>query len=147
MSASPPSEFVDSNVLVYAHDVSAADKHETARELIARLWRERSGCLSIQTLQEFAVNVTRKVPQPLSVEQTQHIITALSEWTVHSPTSADVVAALDRQRRHRISFWDAMILQSASRLGCTVVWSEDLSDCQIYDGLTVRDPFVTTDES
>ncbi len=88
------------------------------------------------------VNATRKVPQPISIREAQDVVTALSDWTVHSPQAADVAAALDRQVRYQISFWDAMILESAARLGCARAWSEDLNSGQIYDGVEVRDPFA-----
>lgn len=138
----PQREFVDSNVLVYAHDVTAGRKHAIAKDLLARLWAEAKGCLSIQALQEFAVNATRKVPKPISVNEAQEVVTALSDWAMHSPEPADVVAALDRQSRYQISFWDAMILESAVCLGCGLVWSEDLSSGQTYDGIEVRNPFA-----
>ncbi len=141
MSDNSRGEFVDSNVLVYAHDVTAGRKREVAKQLLARLWIDGHGCLSIQTLQEFVVNATRKVPKPISVEEAQEVVTALSDWTVHSPEPADVVAALKRQGRYKISFWDAMILESAVCLGCDLMWSEDLSSGQIYDGVEVRNPF------
>ncbi len=144
MSDSRRGEFVDSNVLIYAHDVSAGGKRLTARALLDRLWRERCGCLSVQVLQEFVVNVTRKVPKPIPIPQAQDLVTALGDWTVHCPTPADVAAALDRQSRHRISFWDAMILESAERLDCGVLWSEDLSSGQLYDGIEVCNPFAET---
>lgn len=145
MSDRPRREFVDSNVLVYAHDVTAGRKRQIAKDLLARLWREERGCLSIQTLQEFVVNATRKVPRPISVEEAQDVVTALSDWTVHSPEPADVVAALTRQTRYQISFWDAMILGSAASLRCALLWSEDLSSGQIYDGVEVRDPFAESE--
>ncbi len=141
MGGSTQGEFVDSNVLVYAHDVTAGRKREIAKELLTRLWNGTNGCLSIQTLQEFVVNATGKVPQPISAEQAQDVVTALSDWTVHSPEPADVVAALKRKARYKISFWDAMILESAACLGCRLVWSEDLSSGQIYGSVEVRNPF------
>ena len=59
-------EFVDTNVLLYAYDADAGDRHEAAFALVDRLWRERRGALSIQVLQEFYVNVTRKAATPLA---------------------------------------------------------------------------------
>jgi predicted nucleic acid-binding protein len=144
MSDSTSPQFVDSNVLVYAHDISAGRKQEIARRLLLELWDTRAGCLSIQVLQEFSVNITAKVPLPLSIDEAADIVAVLGEWTVHSPGPADVVAALLRQRQSQISFWDAMILQSAYRLDCRVLWSEDLSAGQVFDGVEVRNPFHVT---
>lgn len=142
MSDSLAPEFVDSNVLVYAHDRSAGRKRVIARALVDRLWEERTGSLSLQVLQEFAVNVTAKIPQPLSVAEAAGIVSALSEWRLHVPEPPDVVAALELQRRHQLSFWDAMILRSAARLGCRLLWSEDLNSGQVYDGVELRNPFA-----
>lgn len=142
MSARPALEMIDSNVLIYAHDLSAGAKRRTARELIARLWDERSGALSVQVLQEFAVNVRRKLARPLSVAETRDILFALSAWRIHSPGVAEVVSAMELQERYQVTFWDALILTSARQLGCAVVWSEDLNSGQLYDGVEVKNPFL-----
>jgi predicted nucleic acid-binding protein len=134
--------FIDTNVLVYAYDTTAGAKRERARSLLADLWRSGDGCLSVQVLQEFFVNVTRKVPRPLDPEPAAAIIADLSRWRVHSPDAGDVLAAVDLHRRDGISFWDAMILRSASTLGCRTLYSEDLNHGQRYDGVQVRNPFV-----
>lgn len=135
--------FVDTNILVYAHDASAGDKHMVARELIANLWDSRTGCLSIQVLQEFFVTVTRKVARPLSAEVATQIITDLSHWSVHVPDTASILQGMEIHQRYNISFWDAMIIQSAAEMGCTVVLSEDLNTGQVYEGVQVVNPFTT----
>src|SRR6266851_688444 len=61
-------EFCDTNILVYAYDVTAGAKHERARNLVERLWREEAGAISIQVLQELFVTLTRKVTQPVDVQ-------------------------------------------------------------------------------
>ena len=132
--------FVDSNVLIYAHDRSAGSKHEAARTLIERLWEDRTGCLSVQVLQEFFVNVTRKVGAPLGVKEAREVISDLSYWKVHRPDTVDVLAAIDIHRRMQISFWDAMIVKSAAAQSCNVLYSEDLGDGQVYDGVRVENP-------
>jgi predicted nucleic acid-binding protein len=135
-------EFIDTNILVYAHDSSAGSKHERAKGLVKDLWGSQKGCLSIQVLQEFYVNVTSKVSKPLDAETAKLIMTALSSWRVHAPVIKDVLSSIDLHLRYGISFWDAMILQSAAQLGCQVVWSEDLNPGQVYDGLHVLNPFL-----
>jgi predicted nucleic acid-binding protein len=67
--------FVDTNILLYAHDDSAGTKRDQARALIEQLWESRDGCLSAQVLQEFFVNVTRKIAKPLSAETASAVIT------------------------------------------------------------------------
>ena len=78
-------EFVDTNVLVYANDLTAGGKRERAADLVSAIWKQRSGCVSIQVLQELYVNLTRKVPQPLDGRPASRIVTDLAQWRVHSP--------------------------------------------------------------
>jgi predicted nucleic acid-binding protein len=136
-----PVEFVDTNVLVYAHDVSAGPKREAAAALVAKLLDERTGCLSVQVLMELAATLTRKIPNPLSPTAAADILRDFSTWPVFAPGAGDVIAALGIGERHRIAFWDAMIVRAASELGAEVIWSEDLGDGQEYEGVTVRNPF------
>jgi predicted nucleic acid-binding protein len=134
-------EFVDTNVLVYANDTSAGIKRERAQDLVSRLWVQRAGCVSIQVLQELYVNLTRKVPRPLDGVTVSRIVSDLSRWQVHSPEPPDLLVAIEIHQRNRISFWDAMIVRSAVRLGCARIWSEDLNSGQAYEGIVVQNPF------
>jgi len=141
MSEPKSLQFVDTNILIYAHDLSSGEKHTHARKLIQELWQSGEGCLSIQVLQEFYVNVTQKVPKPLAPEAAAQIIADLSVWQVHRPGVEDVLDAIRLQGRYQISFWDAMIIASAAQLGCHSLWSEDLNPGQVYDQVTVLSPF------
>lgn len=132
--------FVDSNLFVYAYDESAGPKREIARDLIAGLWESRSGCASVQVLQELFVNLTRKVPRPLSAREAASLVEDFSLWTVHSPGPRDVLSAIELHERAGVSFWDAMILTSARTLGCRILYSEDLNAGQSYDGVRVVNP-------
>jgi predicted nucleic acid-binding protein len=131
--------FVDTNLFVYAYDESAGRKRVVARDLISGLWESRSGCASVQVLQELFVNLTHKVPKPLSAREAAALIEDLSAWTLHSPGVRDVLYAIELHERMDVSFWDAMILTSANSLGCRVLYSEDLSAGQRYDGVLVED--------
>jgi predicted nucleic acid-binding protein len=131
-------EFVDTNILVYAHDTSAGKKHQISRDLIVRLFEEGTGALSVQILAEFYV-VSRKVP--LSPEKAEQIIVDLGSWKVHSPTHSDLITASVLHRRNQIAWWDSIVITSAQQLGCSVLWTEDLSDGQRFGSLTIRNPF------
>jgi predicted nucleic acid-binding protein len=133
-------QFVDTNVLVCAHDVTAGDKHSRARALVEELWETRQGCLSVQVLQEFFVTTTRKIPKPLEASAAARIIDDLAHWHVHAPAAADVLAAIDIHQRTGASFWDAMMLRSAEELDCQTLHSEDLDSGQEYEGIQVRNP-------
>jgi predicted nucleic acid-binding protein len=134
-------EFVDANVLVYAEDASAGRKQEAAAALMRRLWTERTGCLSVQVLQEFFVTVTSKVRKPMSAEGAEERVRDLSHWIVFAPTASDVLGAISLARQHRLSFWDAMVVEAAAQLGCPTLWTEDLQDGLRLRGVTIRNPF------
>jgi predicted nucleic acid-binding protein len=134
-------QFVDTNILVYAHDVSAGSKHQQAKAVIHQLWDSKSGCLSVQVLQEFHVTITQKVSKPLDVESSAKIIEDLSFWRVYAPDIKDILSAIDLQHRYTISFWDAMVIWSAIQLDCEILWSEDLSSGQLYEGVQLLNPF------
>jgi predicted nucleic acid-binding protein len=143
MNATPGSDdFVDTNILVYAYDLSAGDKHAAALQLMEGLWAEGTGCLSLQVLQEFFVTVTQKIARPLEHPFARQIIADLAHWRIHTPDTTDLLRAIDLQQECQVSFWDAMILQSASRLGCTQLYSEDFSHGQSYAGVRVVNPFL-----
>ena len=133
-------EFVDTNVLIYAYDLSAGTKRHTASELLTRLVEEDRGALSIQVLAEFYSIATRKLK--MKSEQAEGFLKDLGAWTIHRAGHQDLLRAAQLQRRHRTSWWDALILNSAIELGCFVLWTEDFSDGQRYGSVTVRNPFV-----
>jgi len=135
-------EFVDTNVLLYAHDRSAGAKRDAAVALITRLIDEESGLLSTQVLMEFFVSATRKLPQRLDESVATEIVQDFGTWPVFTPLVSDVVAATKLCRRYGIHFWDALIVQGAVSLGADVLWSEDLNAGQKYAGVPVRNPFA-----
>jgi predicted nucleic acid-binding protein len=131
-------QFVDSNIVIYAYDRSAGPRHAAASTLMEALWESQRGALSVQVLQEFFVNACRKIP----VEEARRHVVLLRSWLTHTPESRDVVEAIDIRRDLKISFWDAMIVRSASVLDCDVLWTEDLNDGQRYRGVRARNPFA-----
>jgi predicted nucleic acid-binding protein len=133
--------FVDTNVLVYAHDTSAGQKHDTARTLVEDLWRTRSGVLSTQVLQELCVNLRRKAGRPLSRKETRELLTDYLSWQVIVNDEKAILEALDLEDRFQISFWAALIIQAAIASGASVLYSEDLSDSQAYGAVRVVNPF------
>jgi predicted nucleic acid-binding protein len=134
--------FVDTNVLVYAHDSSAGIKHERAKALLEELWRDRSGVLSTQVLQELAVNLRRKARHPLDARATREIIADYLTWTVVTNSGESILEALEFETRYRVSFWDALVLQAANAAGADLVYSEDLSDGQVYGNVRVVNPLA-----
>jgi len=134
--------FVDSNILVYAHDADSGSKHVTSRRCIAQLWNTGTGYLSTQVLQEFYVNVTRKIKKPLLPSEARAIVRDFSLWVRSLLTPVTVVRASEISENWQISFWDGMILAAAEQDGVGELLSEDLSHGQTIAGVKVRNPFV-----
>jgi predicted nucleic acid-binding protein len=132
--------FVDTNILMYAHDKAAGEKHERAKALVEELWRDRTGVVSTQVLQELAVNLRRKTSNPLDTKGTREVVADYLTWQVVVNAGESVLEALDVEARYRVSFWDALVLQAAQASGAAILYSEDLSDGQTYGGVRVLNP-------
>lgn len=135
--------FVDTNILMYAHDAAAGAKHERAKALVEELWRERTGVVSTQVLQELTVNLRRKAGKPLDPAATREVIVDYLTWQVVVNSGESILQALDLEQRYRISFWDALIVHAVEASGASVLYSEDLSNGQRYGGVEVVNPLVT----
>jgi len=133
--------FIDTNVLIYAHDIDANAKHKIAKEVLQELWSERTGVLSAQVLQEFYVNVTRKIPSPLSKDLARLVVSSYAIWCLET-TPTEILAAFRIEDESRIGFWDALIVSCAAKLGATRILSEDLNAGQRIAGILVVNPFV-----
>jgi predicted nucleic acid-binding protein len=133
--------FVDSNVLVYAVSRDEPEKQERARAIVARGFTEGCFAISTQVMLEVYVNVTRKARIGLAPHDAFEYVRALAEWPVVEMTPDLVLAALGLAERAKISPWDAAILETARRAGCTRVLSEDLGDGKAYGGITIENPF------
>jgi predicted nucleic acid-binding protein len=136
--------FVDTNVLVYAHDVSTGAKHERARALVERLWQGRTGAVSTQVLQELYVSLRRKAAKPLPLEEARALVSDYLRWEVVVNSGESILDAIALEQRYGISFWDALVVQSARACGAEILYSEDLSDGQAYESVRVTNPFAST---
>ncbi len=134
--------FVDTNILIYAHDVDAKAKQQTAKSVLRELWREHTGALNVQVLQEFYVNVTRKIARPISKESARLVVTIYSAWCVDT-THAEISTAFQIEDVSKISFWDALIVASALKSGADRILSEDLNPGQVIAGIRVENPFAS----
>ena len=138
----PAKTFVHSNILIYAHDVDQAEKYQIAKELLAELLKTRSGVLSPQVLQEFYVNVTRKIATPITRRLARAIVEDFSVLCVDT-TADDVASAFRIEDESKISFWEALICASALKSNAKVILSEDLIAGQKIAGIRIENPFKT----
>jgi predicted nucleic acid-binding protein len=132
--------FVDTNILMYAHDTSAGEKHERAKALVEELWRDRTGVVSTQVLQELSVNLRKKVRRPLDFKAIRDIVADYLAWQVIVNGGESILEAIDLEARYQISFWDALVVQAAQASGAEILYSEDLSDGQTYGSVKVINP-------
>lgn len=135
------SVFVDTNILLYARDASEPEKQAVASARLQELWEQRTGRLSVQVLNEFFVNATRKLDPGLAPEEAWDDIEALSAW---DPVPLDLpllTRSYAAHCRYGLSWWDSMIVAAAEAAGCTRILSEDLADGASYFGITVENPF------
>ncbi len=134
--------FVDTNILIYAHDQTQGIKHDRARKLVEGLWQNGSGVLSTQVLQELCLNLRRKVTPPLPIDDIRRMIQDYLTWEVVVNTPDSVLLALDLEVRYKVSFWDALVLQAAETAGVSILYSEDLAAGQHYGSLRVENPLL-----
>lgn len=134
--------FLDTNLLVYAYDVSAGSRHRQALAIIAQLSQSGTLVVSTQVLIELAACLRRKVSRPLPVPDIQRIILEVMDaWQIFVNQPESIVAALDLESRFQLSFWDALILQAAQSSSSNILYSEDFNHGQLYNGVRVVNPF------
>jgi predicted nucleic acid-binding protein len=131
--------FVDTNVLVYSEDTNSPAKQRAARALLSRMSTDHVGVISTQVVQEFYVAATRKLMiDALTAKSMLNTFHALEIVTVDVEL---VKEAIDCSVLNRISFWDALIVVSAEKARCEVLWTEDLNPGQIIRGVRIENPF------
>ena len=130
--------FVDTNILVYAHDKDAGDKHRIAKEKVSALWhRALLPSVSVQILQEFYVNLIRKT---VKASDAREVVTSYLEWDVIDNDRALLLEGMRMKEKWSISYWDALVLAAAKKAKARELWSEDLNAGQNYEGVVVVNP-------
>ncbi len=134
--------FVDTNILVYVHDLSAGVKCSRAQELTSELWDLRTGVVSTQVLQELYIALRRRLKIAVSIADAAEILRDYFQWEVVVNNRDSIIRAAELEARYKISFWDGLILQAAERAGAELMYSEDLSHGQMYGSVRVLNPFL-----
>src|SRR2546430_1527513 len=124
--AASQATFIDTNILVYAHDRSETRKQPAARTLLEELWRDGTGVVSTQVLQEFHVVVTRKFDPPMRHAAARELVALYGAWRTVQIDLPLIIAASNLEERHALSFWDALIVEAAARSGAVRLVTEDL---------------------
>jgi predicted nucleic acid-binding protein len=134
--------FVDTNIIVYAYDVSAGEKHKIALGIMKDMWSTGNGIISSQVLQEFFVSVTRKIAKPLNIPTAKEIVKDLLKWKTVNINGEILLEAIDIHNEHKYSFWDSVIIAAAVEGRAKVLLSEDLTDTQKIKGIVIKNPFI-----
>ncbi len=139
--ASAEVTFVDTNVLVYAHDRADTRRQALAQALLEDLWARRTGRASTQVLQEFYVVATRKLDPPISRQEAREIVAHYAAWPLVQTDPTLILTASQLEEEHSIAFWDALIVEAARRSGAARLVTEDLQDGRVIGGVRIENPF------
>ena len=134
--------FLDTNVLVYLFDSDAPVKQARAREIIETEALGGRALISTQVLQEFYVCITRKLAEPLDPEIAHRAVEDFSVFPIVQVDVRMILSAIQRNRKDKISFWDALIVQAAIHGGAKTIYTEDLQHGRELDGLKIENPFA-----
>jgi predicted nucleic acid-binding protein len=129
--------FVDTNVLIYAHDADSGNRQRSVQQLL----RDRTGVLSTQILEEFYATITRKMWRTIPRAKARQLLSGYARWLVEVITPADVVAASELEERYQLSFWDALVVITARKAEVARLVSEDFQHGQTILGVRIENPF------
>lgn len=133
--------FVDTNILLYAVSTLPAEAEKSSQA--QALLKSRDLVLSVQVLQEFYVQATRKSrTDPLSHDDALAFIEAWTRFRIVDITFMIFKEAAAIQARYQLSYWDSAIIAAAKSAGCIELLSEDMNHGQDYSGVKLINPFV-----
>jgi predicted nucleic acid-binding protein len=133
--------FLDTNILVYAHDARDGRKQAISKAIVRGITYSGAGVVSMQVLQEFYNTVTRKLAVPLPRNEARAVVEDLSHFCIKT-VPEDMQTAFQVEDEAKISFWDAMIVAAAIKAGATRILSEDLNAGQVIGGVRIENPFA-----
>lgn len=135
--------FVDTNVFVYSRDAREAEKMPRARQWLEYLWREQLGRTSVQVLTEYYNIMTRKMRPVVAPDEAWDSVAALFVWNPQAVDRALLERGRAIEERHKLSWWDSLVVAAAQLQACSVLLTEDLQDRCTYGTVTVLNPFKT----
>ncbi len=133
---------VDTNILVYAHDTDAGEKHASAAHAMADLWESRRGILSTQVLQELYITLTRKVASPVTGNFARRLIRNYLTWELVLNDGAIILHAGEIGENHKLSFWDGLIVAATHSKNAAIILNDEMNHGQIIEGIRIENPFL-----
>lgn len=134
--------FVETHILIYAHDRDAGEKRARAAHALEQLWDEQTGRLSVQVLQEFYVTVTQKLSTPLARASAREVVRTYTPWVQQATTPETILRASEIAELTQLSFWDGLIVAAAEQAGATRLYTEDLNAGQSVVGIRIVNPLA-----
>jgi len=135
--------FLDTNVFVYAFDLSAPVKARRATQLIRQAVATHKGVVSYQVVQEFFNVALRRFARPMTAaEAGQYLATIFRPMLAIHSSQALFGEALHLNEKHRQSWYDCLVLAAAIEAQCSVLYSEDLQHGQRFGDLRIENPFL-----
>ncbi len=138
--------FIDTNILVYAYDSHEPQKQERAQAILRTGIETETAVLSAQVLSEFFTVVTRRIPNPLSIQEAEDALNLISVLPVIEIDLPLVRRAVGIHSDYGITYWDSLIVAGAERAECVQIFSEDFNAGQSYHGILVANPFSPSSE-
>ena len=143
---SEPIFLIDSNILVYAYDITHPAKHEKAKILLEKCWRkQKKYAISSQNLAEFFVIITQKVPSPLSIEEAEQIIKDIASfpyWRIIHYDEQTIIKAIFYHKKTKKHFWDSLIAATMLQHGIVHICTENIGDFKNFSELQIVNPLV-----
>jgi predicted nucleic acid-binding protein len=133
--------FVDTSILVRAHDLDAGERRAVAQHILLQLWDDKTGVLGALVLQEFYASLVGRSESPVPRRAARELVDAYRVWPTVALEPADILAASELEERHRLPFRDAMIVAAARKARATVLLSEQILPARHITGLDVQNPF------
>jgi predicted nucleic acid-binding protein len=136
----PGHDFLDTNILVYAYDISDPAKQRIAQDLVRKAVAGDL-VISTQVLAEFAATLLHKLSPAPSSQDVIALLDALAPIRLIPPDHEIVRRAVEAKSAYGLHFYDGMIVATAERAGCERIWSEDFNPDQKYFGIAIANPF------
>jgi len=133
--------FVDTNVLIYAYNAADPAKQRATQAALVSLWDARIGAVSTQILQEFYSVATTKLRPAMSHDEAREVVSLYTAWPVVLIEPSLILTASRLVERHKLSFWDALMVEAARTAGASRLLTEDLNHGQVIEGVRIESPF------
>lgn len=135
---------IDTNILVYAYDISEGEKHSASRDLLTQIWKEGGGVVCLQNLMEFLVVITSKVERPIKVIEAGAIIEDFlksERWKIIDRDADTFLKAVNLVSEYGIHLWDAVIVACMKENDIKEIVTENKKDFEKVPGIRVTVPF------